>query len=203
MSRLCLQTIWIWIEALLASMRFRRTQIGELQIWADWECGWLLPLVVLALSGSEKALQCLLSQLLRYSFCTISWTRIERLTLTHHECEQLFFPHRLTLHHLLCYQIDACGNSQKGHLGFSVYPFMTYHFYCSQGYAQECAQTHTGLVLHLAVLPLEAFQKTTLLHPGWHWRKGKSSQAFNGEELNINLGCHQVYPCCISTPPPW
>lgn len=178
MSRLCLQTIWIWIEALLASMRFRRTQIGELRIWADWECGWLLPLVVLALSGSEKALQCLLSQLLRYSFCTISWTRIERLTLTHHECEQLFFPHRLTLHHLLCYQIDACGNSQKGHLGFSVHPFMTYHFYCGQEYVQQCAQAHKRRMLPLAVLARETFQKAILLHPGGTREKGEMKPRF-------------------------
>ena len=31
----------------------------------------------------------------------------------------------------------------------------------------------------------------------------KSGKGFNGEELDINLGCHQVYPWCISTPPRW
>ena len=34
-------------------------------------------------------------------------------------------------------------------------------------------------------------------------KKGKSSQGVNGEELDINLGCHQVYPWCITTPPQW
>ena len=31
----------------------------------------------------------------------------------------------------------------------------------------------------------------------------KSDTGFNGKELNINLGCHQVYPWCISTLPRW
>ena len=139
MSRLCL---WIvWMETLLVSVRFPRTQTRELQIWAGWKYIGLLPLVLLALSGPGKARQWLLSQLLRYSFCTICWTGIERLTLTLHEHERLFFfPHRPVLHHLLCYHIDSCGNSQKGYHGFSGHPFMTYHFYCSQEYAREWAQ---------------------------------------------------------------
>ena len=31
----------------------------------------------------------------------------------------------------------------------------------------------------------------------------KSDKRFNGEELDINLICHQVYPWCISTLPWW
>ena len=31
----------------------------------------------------------------------------------------------------------------------------------------------------------------------------RGNQGFNGEELDISLGCHQVYPWCISTPPQW
>ena len=50
------------------SMRFLRTQIGEPQIWADWKHSKLLPLVVLALSGPEKALWWLLFQFLRFFF---------------------------------------------------------------------------------------------------------------------------------------
>ena len=112
LSRLCLQTIWM--EALLVSMRFLRTQIMEFQICADWKCSRLLRLVALALSGPEKALQQLLFQLLRYSFCTICWTRIERLNLILHE---RFYPHRLALHNLLCYHIDSGGNTrEKGEL---------------------------------------------------------------------------------------
>ena len=42
-----------------------RTQIGNCRIWSDWKCDGLLPLVALALSGPEEALQWLLFQLLR------------------------------------------------------------------------------------------------------------------------------------------
>ena len=31
----------------------------------------------------------------------------------------------------------------------------------------------------------------------------KSGKGLNGEQLDINLGCHQVYPWHISTPPWW
>jgi len=31
----------------------------------------------------------------------------------------------------------------------------------------------------------------------------KLDKGFNDEELDINLGCHQVYPWCISTLPQW
>ena len=63
----------------------------------------LLPLVALALSRPEKALRWLLSQLLRYSFCTVCWTGIKRMLLALHECEGLVFPCRQALHRLLCY----------------------------------------------------------------------------------------------------
>ena len=133
---------------------------------------------MLALSGPEKACQWLLSQLHRYSFCTIHWTGIERLTLTLHEHERLFFPHRPALHHLLCYHIDSCGNSQKGYHGFSVLPFMTYHFYCSQKYAQECVQPRKRWMFPLVVLAWETFQKATLLHCGGTREKGEIKSRF-------------------------
>ena len=31
----------------------------------------------------------------------------------------------------------------------------------------------------------------------------KSDKGLHGEELDITLGCHQVYPWCISNPPWW
>ena len=31
----------------------------------------------------------------------------------------------------------------------------------------------------------------------------RGKQGFNGETLDINLGFHQVYPWCTSTPPLW
>ena len=49
LSRLCLWSMWR--EALLLTMRFLRTQIGNCRIWSDWKCKGLLPLVALALSG--------------------------------------------------------------------------------------------------------------------------------------------------------
>ena len=163
------------METLLVSMRFLRTQITEPQIWAGWKCSRLLPLVALALRGPQKALQWLLSQLPRYSFCTICWTGIERLALTLHKYERLFFPHRLALHHPVCYHIDSRGSSQKGHLGFSLCPFVTpflaYNFVCGQEYAQRCAQAHKRRMFPLVVLAWETFQKATLFYPGWHQKK--------------------------------
>ena len=69
LSLLCLS--FMWIEALLMTIRFLRTQTGNCRIWSDWKCNRLLPLVVLTVSGSEEVLQWLLFQPLRYSFCGI------------------------------------------------------------------------------------------------------------------------------------
>ena len=33
--------------------------------------------------------------------------------------------------------------------------------------------------------------------------KDKSNKDLSGKKLEINLGCHHVYPWCISTPPQW
>ena len=44
LSWLCLRSMWI--EALLVTMRFLRTQIGNCRIWSDWKCKGFLPLVV-------------------------------------------------------------------------------------------------------------------------------------------------------------
>ena len=43
----------------------------------------------------------------------------------------------------------------------------------------------------LAVLAWEAFWKVTLIAP---WVTSEAGKGFNGEELDINLGYHQVYP---------
>ena len=76
---LCLRSKWI--EALLGTIRILRTQVGNCRIWSDWKCNGRLPLVALALSGPEEALQWLLSQLLRYSFCGICGNELEGLAL--------------------------------------------------------------------------------------------------------------------------
>ena len=74
--------LWsMWFEALQVTVRFLRTQIRNCRIWSDWKCNGLLPLVVLALSRPEKALQWLLFHLLRYTFCRICGNELEGLAL--------------------------------------------------------------------------------------------------------------------------
>ena len=79
LSWLCLWSVWT--EALLETMRFLRTQIRDCRIWLDWKCNGPLPLVVLAPRRPEKALQGLLFQLLRYSFCGMCGNELEGLAL--------------------------------------------------------------------------------------------------------------------------
>ena len=79
LSWLCLLSMWI--KAQLVIMMFLRTLIGNCRICSDWKCNGLLPLVVLAVSRPEKALQGLLSQLPRYSFCGICGKELEGLDL--------------------------------------------------------------------------------------------------------------------------
>ena len=74
--------LWsMWFEALQVTVRFLRTQIRNCRIWLDCKCNGPLPLVVLALRRPEKALQWLLFQLLRYSFCGICGHELEGLAL--------------------------------------------------------------------------------------------------------------------------
>ena len=54
LSWLCLLSIWI--EALLVTVRFLRTQDGNCRIYSDWKYNRLLPLVALALTGPLEAL---------------------------------------------------------------------------------------------------------------------------------------------------
>ena len=70
LSWLCL--LYVWIEALLVTMRFLRTQIGNCKMWSYWKWYGLL-LIVLALSGPGEALWWLLTQLLRYFFLWNLW----------------------------------------------------------------------------------------------------------------------------------
>ena len=79
LSWLCLRSLWI--KALLVTMRFLRTQIGNCRVWSDWKCNGFLPLVALALIGPEEAFWWLLSQLLRYPFCGICGNELEGLAL--------------------------------------------------------------------------------------------------------------------------
>ena len=79
LSQLCLLSMWT--AALLATMGFLRTQMGNCRIWSDWKYSGLLPLVALALSGPEEALMWLMSQLPRYSFSGICGNEEEGLAL--------------------------------------------------------------------------------------------------------------------------
>ena len=151
-------------------MIFLRTQIRNCRIWSDWKYSGLLPLVVLTVSGSEEALWWLLSQLLRYSFCGICGNELEGLALVA-QGQKSLFPRWPILHPLFCSHIYWCGDTQKDIL-VGVHPFMTNHFYCGQDCPQEGAQAHVKWMLPRGVLAWETFRETTLLHPGWHQRKG-------------------------------
>ena len=192
----------MWVDALLLIMRFLKTQIGNCRIWSTWKCSGL-PLVVLALSRPEKAFQWLVSQLPRYSFCGISGNELEGLALVS-LAQKSLFPRWLTLQSLFCYHIYWCGNTQKRHLGFS----------CSSLYNPKlllCSGLYSGMCTHTWNMDAsprrrawETLQESYSAPPQVaSEEKRKSDKGLHGEELDISLGCHQVYPWCISTPLWW
>ena len=71
--------------------------------------------MVLALSELGKALQWLLSQLPRYSFCRICGNKLEGLAVAA-QGQNSLLPRWLTLHHHFCY-------TQKGHLGYCSFTY--------------------------------------------------------------------------------
>ena len=198
LSQLCLPSTWI--EAFLVTMRFLRTQIRNCRIWSNWKYNGLLPLVALALSGSEAALWWLLSQLLRYSFCGICGNELEGLALVARGQKSLF-PHWPTPYHLFCYTGVA---TLRRDILVVVRPFMTHHFYCGQ----ECNPGMCTDTCKMDASPSgPSFGNTPgklLCYPlGGVREKDKSNKGLSGTELKINLGCHQVPPWCISTLPWW
>ena len=150
-----------------------RTQIGNSSIWSDWKYNGLLPLATVVLNGPEEAIWWLLSQLLRHSFCGICGNELEGLALIA-QGQKSLFPHWLALHHLFCYHTYWSGDTQNGHLGFYVHPFMTQCFYCGWDCTQECAQAHRRWILPLVVLVWESFWKATLLYSRWHQRRNRN-----------------------------
>ena len=111
----------IWMETLLTTVRFLRTQVGNPRIWSDRKGNGPLLLVMLALSKPQEALRWLLSQLLRYSFCGICGNELEGLALIARGQKSLFpcFP---ALHHLFCCHISpwvAPEGEQKSGKGFN------------------------------------------------------------------------------------
>ena len=91
--------------------------ISEIKVYSDWKCNGLLPLVTLGLSGPAEALQWLLSQLLRYSFCGICGNQLEGLALITRG-QKLLFLNWPALHHHFCYRLYWYGDTWKEHLGF-------------------------------------------------------------------------------------
>ena len=181
----CLCCLSMWIKALLVTMRFLETQIGSCRIWSDWKCSGLLPLVLLALSGPEEALWWFLSQL-RHFFLWNLWKSTGRIS-----------PSSLRTKITLSSLADTFTITYTDMA-------MSQHFYCGQDCTQECAWPCIRWMLPLAVLAWETFGASCSAPPQVaSEEKGKSDKCLGGRELKINLGCHQVYPWCISTPPPW
>ena len=183
----------MWIEALLVTMRFLRTKIGNFRIWSDWKWNGFLLLVVLALSRPKKARE-LVSQLPRWSFCGIC--ELEGLVLVTWGQKSLF-PCRPTLHNPFCSHIYWCGDTQKRHLWFfcsSLCNSMV--LLCSGLYLGMCIGTR-----NMDASPSRPSRKLLSYTLGGIREKGKSNKSLGGKELKINLVCHQVYPLCISTPP--
>ena len=102
---------------------------------------------MLALSGPDKVLQWLLSQLLIYSFYVICGNELEVLALVA-QGQKSLFPHWPALHHLFCYHLYWCGDVQKKNTGFSLY-----QSFGSREYSRSCTGTqetnvpHSGLSL--------------------------------------------------------
>ena len=133
-------------------------------------------------------------KLLRYSFCGICGNELEGLALITRGQKSLF-PHWPAFHHLFCYCLYWCGNTWKEHLSFMLVLVLLW----SGIYSGLCTGTQVMNVsrsgLSLGGTP-EGYSDCTLVGI-----RGK--QDFNGEELDISQGCHQVYPWCIPTPSQW
>ena len=88
-----------------------------------------------------------------------------------------------------------CGDTWKEHLGFMFILVLLW----SGIYSGLCTGTQVMNVspsgLSLGGIP-ESYSDCTS-------GSIRGNQGFNGEELDISLGCHQVYPWCISTPFQW
>ena len=131
-----------------------------------------------------------MSQLLRYSFCGICGNEMEGLTLITRGRKSLF-PHWPALHHLFCYRLYWCGDAWKERLSFMFIPVLLW----SGIYSGSCTSTQVMNIspsgLRLGGIP-EGYSDSS---PGGI--RGK--QGFNGEDLDVSQGYHQVYPWCIPT----
>ena len=117
------------------------------------------------------------------SFCVIHGNELEGLVLVAWGQKSLF-PRWPTLHHLFCYRIYWCGDTQEGHLGccWSLYdsPFLLQ----SGLYSGNCTGTCNT----------DAFPSSPSLGNVLGKNSGKSNTGLCGNKLEISKGCHQVYP---------
>ena len=89
-----------------------------------------------------------------------------------------------------------------GYLGCCL-PFMAHCFYCGQDCAQECTQASERRMLPLGARAWETFWGNCSAPP----RMASEERASQTKVLVVwnysSLGCYQVYPLRISTPPQW
>ena len=135
-----------------------------------------------------------LPQLLRYSFCEICRNKQEGLSLKS-QGQKSLFPHWPALHHLFCYRLYWCGDAWKEHLSFMVASVLLWSGIHSGSFTGPQVTNISPSDLILGGIP-EDYSDCT---PG----DIRGKQGFNGEKLDISLGCHQVYPWCISIPSQW
>jgi len=174
-------------------VRFLRTQTRNCRIWSDWKYRGLPPLIVPVLSRPEKALQWLLPQLLRYSFCGICGNELEGLALVARGQNSLFLRWA-TFHNLFCCHIYWCGDTQKGHLGCCSSLYDSPCLLQSGLYSEMCSGTHKMDASHSSPALGNIPGKLLCSTPGSIREKDKSNKGLDGKERKIILGCHQVYP---------
>ena len=126
------------------------------------------------------------------TFCVIHGNELEGLVLVARGQKSLF-PCWLTFHHLFCYHIYWCGDTQEGHLGccWSLYdsPFLLR------------AGLYSGMCM--GTCNMDASPSSPSLGNILGNYSSNSNKDLCGKELEISVGCHQVYCWCISIPPRW
>ena len=81
--------------------------------------------------------------------------------------QKSLFPCWPSLHHLFCYHIYWCGDTQKGHLGFYVHPFMICQFYQTSLVAETVKRLSTMRETWVGKIPWRRkWQSTPGLLPG-------------------------------------
>ena len=122
------------VESSEARWSSRSKSISQIKGYSERNHSRLLPLVTLVLGGQGKALQWLLSQLLRYSFCGICGNELEGLALITQGQNHFFLTGQpFTVSFAIAYTGMVT-------LGRNISILCSYCFYCGQEYTQGCAQ---------------------------------------------------------------